>query len=126
MTEIKVLDAAKILGRSPSTVARMIRAGDLQAKKRGKTWYLNKEYVERVASNILSSEEASLANLKSGRLPKTTPKQQTAQAQPIAARKPQTAKERPEPYFLQWLDAIQRHDAPAMREAWAQWQEVTA
>lgn len=69
MTEIKVVAAAKILKRNPSTVAKMIRAGDLTAHKRGKTWYLNEDYVRRVAATMPTSEEASRGNLVNGRLP---------------------------------------------------------
>lgn len=69
MTDIKVRDAAKIIGRDHSTVAKMIRAGDLKAHKRGKTWYMNEAYIRRVAATMLSSEDASRANLANGRLP---------------------------------------------------------
>lgn len=82
MTEIKIIDAAKILGRHEATVARMCRDGELKAKKRGKTWYLNEDYVRRVAATLLPSVEASKANLAHGRPQKAEP------GQPVIRRKP--------------------------------------
>lgn len=79
MTKIKVVSAAKILGRHPSTVAVMCRDGRLKATKRGKTWWLDEAYVQRIASTILPSEVAGRGNLVNGRLPGTVTKDEAAE-----------------------------------------------
>lgn len=67
MTEIKIVEAAKILGRHHSHVAKMVRDGKLKAVKRGKTWYFDAEYIERIAATLPTSREASRAALVNGR-----------------------------------------------------------
>lgn len=64
---IGTTDAAKLLGRNPSTVAKMIKAGQLSGVKVGKGWHLKYNEVLELSKTIKPSAQTSRENIAKAR-----------------------------------------------------------